>query len=152
MTLEKAKQIRKAARKIISNDRQRKNLQKELAEIEKTLKESKKKYFLIKEFNGWSQALGWAKFEEIYNKSQTYIFEEYIEDKIFATPSPWVKKLANMGDIRAANEMFRREAETKQAATEAEEKAKNQNRLVSKRKKEHLEWQENGRKNGEIDL
>lgn len=152
MTLEKAKQIRKAARGIITNDRQRKNLQEELANIEKTLIESKKKYYLIKEFNGWSQALGWAEFEKNYNKSQTYTFEEYIESKTFATPSPWVKKLANMGDIKATEEMFRREAEIQQSATVAEEKAKNFSKLVSKRKKEHLEWHENGRKNGEIAL
>lgn len=152
MTMEKAKAIQQKARGIITNDRQRQNLMTELVEIMKELETSKKKYLLIKEFNGWSQALGWKEFEKEYDKSSNYVFEEIIEGKAFATPSSWVKKLANSGDYKAAQEMYRREAEIIDSATEQEERTKNQNRMVSKRKQEVLDWAENGRINGEIDL
>lgn len=69
-------------------------------------------------------ALGWEKFEEQYNKAEKYVFTEYIENKQIATPSPWIKKLANLGDIQAAEEMFRREKDIEQSANEAEERIK----------------------------
>lgn len=151
MTMEKAKEIEKKADNLIRNKKQRENLLIELKAIKEELAKSREKYYLIKEFNGWSQALGWEQFEKEYNKQSFYNFEEYFEDKIFVTPSPWVKKLANEGDIQAAMEMFRREEEIIQSANEEEERQKNLNRTQEKRKKELLEWHENGRKNGEID-
>lgn len=149
MTLEKAKKIRPLVYKLITNKGQRRNLLDELKKIEKILQEEKEKYYLIKEFNGWSLALGWEKFEEQYNKAEKYVFTEYIENKQIATPSPWIKKLANLGDIQAAEEMFRREKDIEQSANEAEERIKNLNRLKEKRKKEKLDWVEQDRKNGE---
>lgn len=80
-----------------------------IKECEKALKEMEKNkadYYAFKEFNGWSIALGFEEFFKKYNKYTTYDFNEYIEDKEFKTPSPWVKKLANWGDINAIREML----------------------------------------------
>lgn len=152
MTLEKAKQIRKIFyTKSNVPHAQKLNLYKTLSEIEKQLKATKDEYYLIKEFNGWSIALGWEKFYEDYAKSPIYDWKEYIADTQFVTPTPWVKKLANMGDIPAAQEMFKREEMIMQSANEEEERAKNEHRELQKRKKELLDWNEKGRKNGEID-
>lgn len=151
MTMDKAKAIEKKANNLIRNKKQRENLLIELKSIKEELAKSREKYYLIKEFNGWSQALGWNEFEKEYNQKSFYNFEEYIEDKCYATPSSWIKKLANQGDYQAALEMFRREEEIIQSANEEEERQKNLNRTQEKRKKELLEWHENGRKNGEID-
>lgn len=152
MTREKAKQIEN---KVLNNknmkEKQRRNLLEELKNIIKQMDEEKAKYMLIKEFNGWSTALGWEQFQKEYIKQRIYTFEEQIEDCTFATPSPWVKKLANEGDIQAANEMFRREKEIIQTFSEEEEATKNHNRIQTKRKKEHMEWHISGRKNGEIE-
>lgn len=69
----------------------------------------REKFIAIKEFNLWSLSLGWKEFYNSYKKSNFYDFNEFIEDKQFSTPSSWVKKLANSGDLQASNEMFRRE-------------------------------------------
>ncbi len=69
----------------------------------------REKFIAIKEFNLWSLSLGWKEFYKAYKVNDFYDFNEFIEDKQFSTPSSWVKKLANLGDIQAANEMFRRE-------------------------------------------
>lgn len=152
MTREKAKQIRKA---VFSNsamkERQRINLLKELNEIETAMEEEKLKYYMIKEFNGWSIALGWEQFEKQYIQMPIYDFTEYVEGCAYVTPTPWVKKLANQGDIAAAEEMFRREEEIRQSQSEEEERERNENKLKNKRKKEQLNWHQGGRKNGEID-
>ena len=118
------------------------NLIKEIEELEKELEQNKKKYIMIKEFNCWSQSLGWAEFEEEYNKNNIYTFKEYIENKEFVTPSPWLKKLANMGDIQAKEEMLRREKEIEQSATEEDEKRRNKLLMESRKKKELEEWHE----------
>lgn len=61
----------------------------------------------VKEFNCWSIGLGFDEWIKDYeNVSKT--FTEYIEDKEFITPTPWVKKMANMGEIRAIEEMKKR--------------------------------------------
>lgn len=118
------------------------NLINEITTLRKELEESKKEYILSKEFNCWSLALGWEEFEKEYYKSNNNAFKEYIEDKEFVTPSPWVKKLANMGDIPAKEEMLRREEEIKQSATEEEEATKNRLLIESRKKKEIEEWQD----------
>lgn len=151
MTMEKAKKIRKLiyGRKGEITP-QYQNLLLELEKITKKLEEEKEKYYLIKEFNGWSTALGWKNFERQYDQQRHYVFEEYVGGSAkYATPSPWVKKLANMGDIQAAKEMFRREAIIVQSKNEEEEMLKNLAKEQEKRKKELIEWQERGRKNGE---
>ena len=102
--------------------------------------EEKKQYRLIKEFNTWSLALGWNSFYEQYIKQPTYKFNEYIPDKEFVTPSPWVKKLANMGDYAAILEMRKRQEEIEQSSTEEEERTKNLLKVQDRRKKEILEW------------
>lgn len=142
MTLEKCRALQRKADDMIKHVTQRKNLLEELKEMEKILAETKEKYILIKEFNGWSVALGWEEFEKQYNMASKYAFQEYIGGNQFVTPTPWVKKLANMGDWQAAQEMFRREEELEKSKTEEEEIRKNQNRVERKRKKELLEWAE----------
>lgn len=121
---------------------QRNNLMQELSQANKELDENKAKYKLIREFNSWSQGLGWEKFYEEYSKAPIYTWTEYIEGKEFCTPTPWVKRLANMGDVEAAKEMFRREKMIRQSANEEEEKIKNLMKVQQKRKKEVLEWHE----------
>lgn len=143
ITMEKAKSLRiyyENNRHL--NKETRKNALEQLNEIEKELKEKKEKYTMVKEFNAWSLALGWEKFEEEYCKTNNYTFTEYIEDKEFVTPTPWVKKLANMGDISAKEEMFKRERLIQQSANEEEEKRKNINKLIGRRKKEIIEWKD----------
>lgn len=142
MTREKVKQIERIARSNKNmNSAQRNNLFKELKEIDKQLKKSKEQYMAVKEFNTWSTALGWEKFYDEYAKQKIYTFKEYIEDKEFITPTSWVKKLANLGDLQAIQEMYRREEEIgKISANEETEKQKNLNKLSRRRKKEIMEW------------
>ena len=121
------------------DNKQRKNLLAELQLIRGEMDEKKAKYTVIRERNTWSQGLGWAKFEEMYNKSQFYNFIEYIEDKEFVTPTPWVKRLANMGDVQAIEEMRKRQEQVKQSATEQEEILKNLKKVDDRRRKEILD-------------
>lgn len=113
------------------DDAQYKNLAELIKETRKELENEKKKYVLIKEFNSWSIALGWEKFKEQY--SEKYVFEEYIQDKTFVTPTPWVKKLAKMGSENAIKEMYRREELIKTEPNEAAEKTRNI--LIQERRK-----------------
>lgn len=121
---------------------QRENLIKELKEQEKKLEESKKEYITIKEFNGWSLAMGWESFYTEYAKMPVYTFTEYIEDSEYVTPTPWVKKLANMGDFQAIKEMFRREELINAENTEIEEINKNKYKLTKKKKNDIIEWKD----------
>lgn len=118
----------------------RKNLMIEILDLQKQLEESKNKYILSREINGWSLALGWEAFENQYNKTKEYVFMEYIKEMQIPTPSPWVKKLANMGDIQAANEMFRREEQSDKETNEDKERLKNESKIMAQRKKELREW------------
>ena len=140
MTRKKLKEIENHARSPRIPDNQRRNLLYELQAIRKEMDEKKAKYWLVKEFNTWSKSLGWEKFYEEYAKSKNYAFIEYIEDKEFATPSPWVKKLANMGDIAAIEEMKKREELMGETLTESEERIKQNIRVMERRKKEIDEW------------
>lgn len=107
----------------------------------------KNKYICIKEFNGWSKALGWEQFYKEYQKNkETYDFKEYLENKEFLTPSPWVIKLANKGDKRAINEMLSRSAELATNLTVEELKSKNLARLMTKRKNEIFKYIEDDQK------
>lgn len=139
MTREKAKSLKEYYKSYLT-PKERKNVLKELAEIVKEMDTKKAKYYAVKEFNGWSQALGWAKFEEEYYKSSNYTWVEYIENKEFVTPSPWVKKLANIGDVAAIEEMRRRENEIEKCETTEEERTKNNLKYLKKRRKELKEW------------
>ena len=141
LTREKIKQLEG----IYRNNRRigakrRKMLLDGLEAYRKEFDEKKTKYKLVREFNCWSIGLGWERFYEEYAQAEHYTFTEYIENKQFVTPSPWVKRLANMGDIPAIEEMKKREAEIKQSASEEEERLKNVIRVNRQRKKEILEW------------
>lgn len=134
LSREKAKKLYKAAFDI-RNEGQRKNLMAALVEAQNEMDAEKTKYKAIKEFNAWSIALGWEAFYDNYAKSRVYTWTEYIEDKEFVTPSPWVKRLANMGDIAAANEMRKREEQIEQSATVKDEYIKNWLKMEKRRKK-----------------
>lgn len=99
------KKLRSPYKKKSAKDLRR---EKELIdEIEKNEKE----YKAVKEFNGWSLALGWSSFENEYDKTkhENLTFEHQIQDKNFKTPSPWLKKLANKwGEQSAIDELKRR--------------------------------------------
>jgi hypothetical protein len=140
MTREKCKKLKELSRSATMPENQRKNLLAELAFQEKKFEEEKNQYRLVKEFNTWSIALGWESFYDNYIKESKYTFREYIQDKEFVTPSPWVKKLANMGDMAAIWEMQKRQEEIEQSANEEEERTKNLLRIQDRRKKEILEW------------
>lgn len=144
LTMEKAKRLKEIykSKAFKISKKRRKQLVAGLKEYEDELKAKKAEYIAIKEFNTWSIALGWEKFYDEYAKSSEYTFTEYIEDKEFVTPSPWVKKLANMGDIQAAKEMFKREEECEKSANEDEERTKNLNKILNRRKKELIDWNE----------
>ena len=103
----------------------RKNILIEIKDLEKELEKNKKKYVLSKEFIMYSKSLGWEEFEKQYDNYSNYTFTEYIQDKEFVTPSPWVKKLANKGDYNAILEMRKREEMIQQSENEEEEKKKN---------------------------
>lgn len=143
LTREKAKSIEQ---KILNNEAmpksQRINTIKELYFYIQEIDKNKSKYTLVREKQGWSQALGWAQFYDEYSKMPTYPWTEYIEDKEFVTPTPWVKKLANMGDIAAAKEMYKREEMIIQSANEEEEIIKNMMKINRMRKKEIIDWNE----------
>lgn len=144
LTREKAKNLRELynSKMYKISKKRRKEMVNGLKEYEDEMKKTKSKYYAIKESNTWSIALGWEKFYEKYANAKEYTFIEYIEDKEFPTPTPWVKKLANMGDIQAAKEMFRREEEYKVEATEEEERNKNLRKILDKKKKNVLDWKE----------
>lgn len=129
------------------------NVTKELREAEKKMNAEKAKYLELKEFNMWSTGLGWNQFEAEYIKANDYAFEEYFASaegtKTIATPSPWLKKLANQyGDIRAAEEIFRREADISKTATVDEERNLNRLNYASRKKEEIQKHQERLTKNG----
>ena len=139
MTREKAKKLEQYAKHNLRMPKhQRNNLLAELKQIKTELNEEESKYKLIKEFNGWSLALGWEEFEKEYINEKTHTWQAYIEDKEFAIPSPWVKKLANMGDIEAAEEMYRRENMSQKSTSEEEEAQRSKNKHEEKEKKERL--------------
>lgn len=97
----------------------------------------------MKEFNIWSTGVGWKEFIKQYNTSAT-TFEEYIEDGIYITPSPWVKQMANNGEKQAIEEMKKRakfEIDRKETTTERQliKTAKKQ----QNHSKEVLQWQKN---------
>lgn len=119
---------------------QRNNLYKELDEAYKEMEKEKKEYYLVKEFNAWSIALGWEEFKKQYDKSEKKCFEEYFNDKVFITPTPWVKKLANMGDKYAIQEMFKRETMIKQAKNETQERINNEIKVNQRKKEQIIKW------------
>lgn len=104
----------------------RRKLVKNIEKYMRIMEKNKAEYLIIREFNLWSKALGWEHFYKEYKKCTNYDWKEYIEDKEFVTPSPWIKKLANMGDKSAIAEMQRRTALLSSISiTEEEERKKN---------------------------
>lgn len=80
-------------------------------ELLEDVEKNDKQYKAVKEFNGWSQALGWEAYEEEYDKTrgEKLTHEHQIQDKNFKTPSTWLKKLANKwGEQSAIDELERR--------------------------------------------
>ena len=149
LSKEKVKKL-KAFCKANLNSSQYKNLLSELIEREKEMEENRQEWLAIREFNGWSQSLGWNEFEKEYLNNEINTFDVYIEDKIVPCPISWLKKLANQyGDVSAANEILRREEDLYTAASEEEERMRNLERTSYKRKKEILDHAID-RKNEEI--
>lgn len=110
--------------------------------MQEKLKEIKSEYIEIKEFNVWSLSMGWEKFSEQYNTSKL-TFEEYIETGVYVTPSSWVKKMANYGDMHAINEMIKRQQfEIDREETVTQRQAIKNAKVKEKRVKETMEWQE----------
>lgn len=140
LTKEKVKELTKIYHSMKITGKRRKQLTNGLKEYKKILEESKKKYLAIREINGWSIALGWDNFYSEYIEKGMQDWNIYIEDKEFNCPTPWLKKLANMGYYDATLEILRREEEIKQEFTEAEERKKAEIREEAKRKKELLDW------------
>ena len=122
------------------NDAIRKNMLEEINAARRALEDEKVKYYMIKEFNGWSTALGWEEFEKAYYTSEKYVFTEYIEDCEYLTPSPWLKKLANAGDIQAAIELKNREEQADKETNEEVARMKAEIRESMKKKTEIFEW------------
>lgn len=119
-----------------------KTLEKEL----KNKENKKSNYIAIKEFNTWSKALGWEEFLKEYNKhNNTYDWKEQIEDKEFFTPSPWIIKLANLGEQNAIEEMHRRASVLASNLTEQELAIKNKNRQLDKKKDDIIDYINKGR-------
>lgn len=148
LSLAKIKKIRDFVKSKIGyyKDGQRENLLKELAEHERNLNEEKAKYIAIKEFNGWSQSLGFDEFFKEYAKNEEYTFTEYIYDREYFTPSSWLKKLANKyGDVPAGEELLKRERDLIKSATEEEERRKNRSRIEGKKTKEIIDWNLKGK-------
>lgn len=142
LTKEKVKQLEGITRNNIRMPKnQKQNLYQTLNEAYEEMEKEKAKYKLIKEFNSWSLALGWEEFYNEYSKQPIYTWKEYIQEKEFVTPTPWVKKLANMGDIAAAEEMFRRERMIEQSINEDEERRKNRAKIAQQHKSKVLDWQ-----------
>ena len=140
LSMPRIKFIEEQARSNHMKAAQRENLYKELDEARKKMEAEKKQYYAVKEFNGWSQALGWEEYKRQYDKMPVKVFEEYIGGKVFTTPSPWVKRLANAGDKAAAEEMFKREAMIQTSVNEAAEAAKNWARISRRKKDEIIAW------------
>ena len=140
LTLDKCNKLRQLARNSMRHEEQYKNFIAELREYEEILKTEKSKYLAIKEYNSWSQGLGWEEFLKEYMKAEKYTWIEYIEGHEYYTPTSWVKRLANMGFVDAAQEMYRREEMIEQETTEFLEGMKNRRKYEGRRKKEILEW------------
>lgn len=75
----------------------------------KKAEEQKSEYIKICEFNTWSKALGKEEFIKNFDLVKNYVFTEYVNEKEFITPTPWVKQLAKKGNVQCINEMRKRE-------------------------------------------
>lgn len=143
LSRKKVKEIENIYHRIDIDDERRKELIKNLNSLRDELEREKKKYLSIKEFNTWSIALGWEAFyEEFLKNTENYAFEEYFLENSYCTPSPWVKKLANMGFTSAIQEMGKRQEMIEQSASEEEERTKNLLRYEARKKRELMEWQD----------
>lgn len=105
----------------------------------KELEQKKQQYYSVKEFCVWSIGLG---FDEFIKENKGEVWIEYINDKEFITPSPWVKKLANEGDFYAYNEMQKRKNfEKDRAETVDGRKAFKENKAKENDAKTIIDWQ-----------
>lgn len=123
---------------IIEKYKKSKDAQKKLIE---RLKKIKGEYAEVKEFNVWSQGIGWQEFSKQINTTEL-TWEEYIEDGIYLTPSPWVKQLANYGLKSAIDEMHKRKTfEIDREETETQRTLQKQSKSRQNHSKEVLLWQ-----------
>lgn len=114
--------------------------------VEKRLNKIKSEYAEVKEFNVWSQGIGWTEFLKQYNTSKL-TFEEYIEDGVYLTPSPWVKVMANMGEVTAIEEMLKRaKFEIDREQTTPQRQAEKNAKVQRQHSKEVLQWQKDKEK------
>lgn len=140
LTRKKVKQLERSIPQNANFDEaQKKNMLLTLNEAREEMEKNKKNYYAIREFNGWSMSLGWEGFLKQYLKSQNYAYVEYVLGAEYATPTPWLKKLANKyGDAKAAEEIFRREREAERPKSEKEAREKALQLKRAKRKEEIL--------------
>lgn len=123
------------------DESQKKTMYETLNEALTEMENNKKEYYAIKEFNGWSIALGWEGFIKQYVNQDKYAFKEYVLGAEYDTPSPWLKKLANeYGDISAAQEILRREENAEQPRNVKEARRNAMVRLMTKKKDDLLKW------------
>lgn len=147
ITKKHAKELLEKFKKMKENKNEHRGiiLQK-LEKYIKKIEREKLQYICIKEFNLWSLAVGWDIFIKKYikggyDKNGLYDFKEYIEDKEFATPTSWVKKMANNGDEFAIKEMLVRADELTSRGTAESLRVENNQRQLAKTIKEKKEWQ-----------
>lgn len=126
---EKAREFLKELKKDSCTRKHRLAMYEELKKAYKQAEKEKSTYVIIKEFNTWSNAIGWDKFIHEYYKQKKYDFQEYIEDKTFHTPTSWIKKLANKyNDNSAIAYMLALQSELESKVT-SEKELREKNRL-----------------------
>ena len=145
LTQAKAKKIKETAITSIKNEAQRKNLFNELNEALDEMEAEKAKFRAIREYNSWSQALGWEEWYKVYTSNKNYAWKEYIGGCEYPTPTGWVKKAANLGHIDAAEEMYRREELHPVPNTTLTEILLNNSRAQEGKAKKIIEWHDKKR-------
>jgi len=77
------------------------------------LEKTKSKVYEIKEFNFYSQGIGFENYLKEYDKASTD-FMEVVGDGEYGQPTPWIKRMAEYGEVRAIEEMKKRTEIAKQ--------------------------------------
>lgn len=126
----------------------KKNLQ--ALETAKTRCEREKsEYLSIREFNCWSEGIGYMEWAKTLRNKGEGLWVEYVLDGEYLTPSPWVRQCALQGVTIARDEMIRRSeyeenrAETAQQrrAQKAQKAQEREKRLILDAKKARLfDW------------
>lgn len=109
--IESRTQLKKLEELIRSNNKAfcRPEVLREITRLQDKLITDKKNFIKVKEFNIWSQAIGFDKFYEQYKNDSNYLFTEYFDDRKLFTPTEWLKKLAiKYQNEHAINEIEKR--------------------------------------------